>query len=234
MTTPIIGILAGMGPRSTAPFIDQVISECQTQYGARDDQDFAPLLAYSLPTPFFIDKPIDHGAMQATVTAGFKHLAASGAALIVTPCNSAHAYFDDLRASIGIPLLTMIDETLSCLPHNTARIALIGTRPTIEAGLYQAALKRRGIRVLYDNAMQQRVDALILTIKSAHSMHDAQTQWNQLQLDIMSKGADTFLIACTDLDAIHLETSATVVNATHCLAAAAVREWRALRPAHAR
>lgn len=33
-----------MGPRSTAPFIDLVITECQTQYGARDDIDFPRMM----------------------------------------------------------------------------------------------------------------------------------------------------------------------------------------------
>ena len=54
----VIGILAGMGPRSTAPFVDMVVDECQRQYGARYDIDFPPMQIYALPTPFYIDRPI--------------------------------------------------------------------------------------------------------------------------------------------------------------------------------
>jgi aspartate/glutamate racemase len=32
---PTIGILAGMGPRSTGPFLDLVVTACQKMYGAR-------------------------------------------------------------------------------------------------------------------------------------------------------------------------------------------------------
>jgi aspartate racemase len=32
-----IGILAGMGPRSTTPFLELVIDQCQIQYGAHYD-----------------------------------------------------------------------------------------------------------------------------------------------------------------------------------------------------
>ena len=64
-----------MGPRSTAPFVDMVVDECQRQYGARDDLDFPPMLIYSLPTPFYIDRPIDHVAMQAVIGAGLRKLA---------------------------------------------------------------------------------------------------------------------------------------------------------------
>ncbi len=37
---PLIGILAGMGPRSTAPFVDLLVSECPRQYGAHEDVDY--------------------------------------------------------------------------------------------------------------------------------------------------------------------------------------------------
>ena len=37
---PLIGILAGMGPKSTGPFVDQVFFQYQTITGAKDDVDF--------------------------------------------------------------------------------------------------------------------------------------------------------------------------------------------------
>jgi aspartate racemase len=44
----IIGIPAGMGPKSTGPFIDQVISSFQSSTGAKNDIDFPPIIIYSL------------------------------------------------------------------------------------------------------------------------------------------------------------------------------------------
>src|SRR5512138_1771283 len=105
MQPNLIGILAGMGPRSTAPFVDLVVDECQRQYGARDDIDFPPMLIYSLPTPFYVDRPIDHAAVEAAIVAGLRKLEASGAAFIAMPCNSAHIYFERLAAAIDVPLL---------------------------------------------------------------------------------------------------------------------------------
>jgi len=31
----MIGILAGMGPKSTGPFVDKVVEQCQKIYGAK-------------------------------------------------------------------------------------------------------------------------------------------------------------------------------------------------------
>lgn len=54
-----IGVLAGMGPRSTAPFIDMIISSCQKLYGAKYDIDFPLIHILSLPTPFYPGCEID-------------------------------------------------------------------------------------------------------------------------------------------------------------------------------
>ena len=53
----MIGILTGMGPKSTGPFIDQVVSAFQSLTGAKNDIDFPPMMIYSLPTPFYVDRP---------------------------------------------------------------------------------------------------------------------------------------------------------------------------------
>jgi len=81
----MIGVLAGMGPRSTAPFVDLLIDECQNQYGAKFDIDFPHMLIYSLPTPFYVDREIDHGEMKTAVTDGMKKLEKAGADFISIP-----------------------------------------------------------------------------------------------------------------------------------------------------
>lgn len=57
MAEPTVGILAGMGPRSTAPFIDLVVTEYQVQYGARVDIDFPKMMICSQPAPFYEGRP---------------------------------------------------------------------------------------------------------------------------------------------------------------------------------
>lgn len=60
----MIGILAGMGPKSTSPFIDKVIDYCQKLYGASNDIDYPHMMIYSCPTAFYADRPIDHDEMK--------------------------------------------------------------------------------------------------------------------------------------------------------------------------
>jgi aspartate racemase len=226
----IIGILAGMGPRSTAPFVDMLVDECQRQYSARDDIDFPPMLIYALPTPFYVDRPIDHAAMQAAIAAGLHKLEDTGVAFAAMPCNSAHIYFEALAGGMRVPLLNMIDAALAALPAESNTVALLATRPTIEARIYQDALERAGKRLLVGEGWQARVDALIQTIKSSADRGVARELWNTLVADLHAAGADTLLLACTDLNAVSgaLDAPLELVDATRCLAEATIRAWRDL------
>jgi len=101
-----------MGPRSTAPFINLIITQCQIQYGAKLDEEFPQMMIYSLPTPFYVDRPIDHDEMKLVVKTRLKRLDLTGVNLIALPCNTVHAYFDDLKSSIKVKLLNIIEETM--------------------------------------------------------------------------------------------------------------------------
>ena len=113
-----------MGPHSTAPFIDLIITQCQIQYGAKLDEEFPHMMIYSLPTPFYIDKPIDHDEMKLAVKTGLRRLESTGVSFIVIPCNTVHTYFIDLRSSIKVKLLNIIEESIREL-RGGKRIALV-------------------------------------------------------------------------------------------------------------
>lgn len=74
----MIGILAGMGPKSTGPFVDTVVAKYQTIYGATHDMDFPHMMIYSCPTPFYMDRPIDHAAMKKAIIEGAQKLESTG------------------------------------------------------------------------------------------------------------------------------------------------------------
>ena len=230
----LIGILAGMGPRSTAPFVDLVVDECQRQYGARDDDEFPPMMIYALPAPFYLDRPIDHGALRAAIQAGLRKLASTGVAFVAMPCNTAHIFYDDLAAAIDVPLLNMLDEALRAMPASAVRVALLATRPTVEAGIYQAAAARAGVELAHTSRWQAQVDGLLSAIKSSPDRQEAEGKWRHLLDDLAASEIDTILLACTDLNAVsRAHAGLAVLDATQCLAAATVREWRARQTATA-
>jgi aspartate racemase len=226
-----VGILAGMGPRSTAPFIDQVVTEFQRQCGARFDADFPPMVTLSWPTPFAIERPVDHAALRESIAAGLHRLEQCGVDFIVMPSNTAHIYYDVLQQNVSVPMINMIEETIRALPDTAQRIALLTTRATADSTLYQEGIyrKRSNVRVLDTEIWQTDVDELIKSIKTARRRNIPQARWRALMECVRAENADAVIVACTDISAlIHtgVADDIPIIDAAQCLAAATVRWWR--------
>lgn len=227
MKETTVGILAGMGPRSTAPFVDMLVTECQLVYGAKYDEEFPPLMVYSLPVPFRADAPADATALREIVCRGLRRLESTGVAFVAMPCNTAHVFYDELTRCVGVPLLNMIEETLRAVPGSSRRVALLATRMTAEAGLYRRGVERAGLDLVSPGDWQTRVDTLIATVKTSPDRAAAQAMWDGLARDAAAAGADTVLLGCTDLNAVdaRVPEGVTLLDATRCLARAAVRRY---------
>lgn len=226
MQPPLIGILAGMGPRSTAPFIDLVVTQCQQQYGAKDDIDFPKMMICSQPAPFYEDRPIDHAALQGTIIDGLQHLERTGADFLAVACNTAHIYYPQLAAAVSIPLLNMVDLTIASIPDSARKLALIAARPTTESGIYQAAIRNRGFEWV-DIGWQPQIDNLLGIIRTSTDPALFASLWDEIIGRIQMTGADTIIVACLDLSGIlvHASTELQIIDASQCLAHAIVQQW---------
>ncbi|PGB56010.1 aspartate/glutamate racemase family protein [Bacillus anthracis] len=216
----MIGILAGMGPKSTGPFVDTVVAECQTIYGAKHDMDFPHMMIYSCPTPFYMDRPIDHEAMKKAIIEGAQKLESTGASFIAMPCNTAHLYFDELQQSLSIPILNIVDETLKAIPETAKRVALLATEATVQAGIYQDGIAKRNIEYTHYEQWQESINQIITYIKSGE-VEEARELWSSLVLQLKDE-VDTAIIACTDLNVV---ASEDFVDSAQCLAKAVVRMY---------
>lgn len=224
----MLGILAGMGPKSTAPFVRQVIHECQVQYGACEDLDFPHMLIYSLPTPVSLSRPLEVEPFCTTVEGGLKKLQENDVELIAMPCNTAHLFYDRLAAGLKVPLINMVDCAVKATPESAQKVALLATRFTTDARIYQDALDERGLGIVAGESWQSRVDGLLNSIRSSSRLDEAAGLWRALANDLYDSGADTALIACTDLNPV-LDAEPgpmQVIDATQLLAAELIRRWK--------
>jgi aspartate racemase len=227
MKHPCIGILAGMGPRSTAPFIDRVVDECVLQYGAKYDTDFPAMLVYSLPTPFYPDRPVDREALSGAILAGLGELAGFGVDFIAMPCNIAHVYYDELKSSINVPLLNIIDETVSRIPVQSRGVALFAARGTAESGIYQRGIAASGKTLVCKPEWQDSIDALILAVKERGASEENKKAMAELLADAKQSGADCAVIGCTDLTPLISRSNEDieVLDSAKCLAKAAIQRY---------
>lgn len=230
MPLPTIGILAGMGPRSTAPFIDLVVNECQTQYGARHDIDFPKMLICSQPAPFYDDRPVNHAALEDAIRDGLQHLEGAGADFLAIACNTAHIYYPRLAESVGVKLLNIIELTLEAIPLSTQKLALIAARPTVESEIFQKAIHRSGYKLI-DLEWQNDVDRLLAASRMSTDPQLFAQLWAGLTTRASHAGVDTLVVACLDLSGVvrHANTALHIVDGAQCLAQGIVAEWLARR-----
>lgn len=230
MPAPTIGILAGMGPRSTGPFLDLVITACQEMYGARHDVDFPKMLICSQPAPFYEDRPIDHAALEAATLDGLKSLEAAGVDFLAIACNTVHIYYARLAAAVSVPLLNIVDLAVRAVPASSRSVALIAARPTVEAGIFQKALRAAGHQVV-DLEWQGSVDAMLSAVRETTDPEVFRRLWASLLEKARGAGVDTALVACLDLSGVvrFAEGPPEIVDAADCLARAVVEEWLARR-----
>lgn len=221
-----IGILAGMGPYSTAPFVQMVVEECVRQYAPAHEEEFPHMLIYSLPAPFRFDDSVDHDALQAVICAGLHRLEAANVDFIAMPCNTAHMYYDALAACIDIPLLNMIDIAVEKALPLSGKVTIIGTNFTLNAQLYQSRLAETGAILVQQ--WQPEADRLIESIHAADPA--SGLLWQAFSAQLTTAEVETAFIACTDLNVVSdsIDTPFVRVDATLALAEATVKHWLAL------
>ncbi|ASK79138.1 amino-acid racemase [Paraphotobacterium marinum] len=229
MKDKVIGILAGMGPMSTAPFVDILMKEWQLKFNAQNDMDYPHVLIYSLPTPFYINKPIDHKLMQAAIEKGLTQLESYGVDFIAMPCNTAHQYYDALQESLDIKLLHIVEATCQRIPDSIQSIALLATESTMESGIYQNFLKERDRTILCDSKLQTISNQLINSVKRNECPQVVEEHIKNLKAWIQKHNVEAVIIGCTDISQVVTEAlsdNILVIDSSKCLAQSIIDEYR--------
>ncbi|GGE66150.1 aspartate/glutamate racemase family protein [Priestia taiwanensis] len=219
----MIGILAGMGPMSTGPFIDKVMMQCQQLYGAMEDMDFPEVMIYSCPTPYYTNKPINHNDMEKAIIAGAKRLEKTGVDFIAMPCNTGHLYIHNIKQQLTIPILHIVEETMKAIPKEAKKVAVLATQTTVDSCLYDEYLQE--VEHIQKNEWQVAINELLAMIK-AGKIVEATRVWNSLYKELKAT-VDVCIVACTDLNVV-IDVEAEkdfFVDSSTCLAQATVREY---------
>lgn len=209
MNQPILGILGGMGPEATIDLFRRIVVTTP----ATKDQDHIHIIVENNPKIPDRTAAILAGGESPLplLIDGARRLEQAGAGCIIIPCNTAHYWLEDLRDAVSIPILDMIGETVARitedLPGLTA-VGLLATTGTINAKLYQAALRKHGIETLVpDEAGETAVMEAIYIIKAGKYAGDNRVIAAASQL--RARGAEAIIAGCTELSLVIDSASAT-------------------------
>ena len=229
MSKTVIGILAGMGPRSTSPFLDAVLDNCARIYGARWDGDFPDIALYSLPTPYHPNRELERGPMVAALTRGAKALVRAGADFMAMPCNTAHMFYDDVVGAARIPILHIVACTLPHLIYDKdSKIAVLATQATRNSGMYHDAIAQKGGALIEPPGLQGKIENLLNTFDVRGADNVSVDLWYAIRDIVVHAGAKQVVLGCTDLAfcSDHIgDTGLVVHDSSAVLATETVKEF---------
>jgi aspartate racemase len=222
-----IGILAGMGPRSTAPFLELVYDECQMQYGAKNDIDFPEIVVFSWPTPFYIDKKFNDDELYYSIKTGLIELEKNQVDITAIPCNIAHVYYEKLVKDSKSRLLNIVDITTDKIPDDSNKITILATQTTMEMNLYQNRILKKGKKYYFDEDWQSKVNNIIGDIKNKKDYSVIEKKYVELEREIKNSGVDTVIFACTDLSVIGVkkQRELRIIDSSKELAKRLIQEY---------
>lgn len=197
-----VGIIGGLGPETTSEFYLEVSFSCQE----KDRTNRPPILIYSVPISYAIEEDaIARGKGEERLipllTDAAKRLEKAGADFLVMSCSSLHEFINDIRKSVKIPVLSIVEETTKFLKEKgIAKVGIVSTSITLDKKLYESSFIANSIeQVRPDDFQQAKIGKIIHNLVSnRHSNRDREELISIID-DFETKGIDHVILACTDL-----------------------------------
>lgn len=196
-----IGIFGGTSPESTVTYYQRITREYTRRYG---NHGYPEILIFSVTFQQYIDWMTagDWKALAAGTIDGLRTLSAGGAELGLIATNTFHKVFDEVAASVPIPLISILDVVTERLNElGCRRPALLGTGFTMSGSFYPQRLSRDGIKPISPTLAEQdainqvifhELNCGLLTSASKEALVGISNR-------LVAEGADAVILGCTEL-----------------------------------
>jgi len=197
-----VGIIGGLGPETTSEFYLELIFSCKQL----NKVSYPNIIINSVPLTFKIERDaIADGVGEERCLPYLidtaKNLEKAGVDFLVLPCNSLHIFIKDIRQSVKIPVLSILEETCKFLKEkNINKVGIIATPITIKNKLYERLLRNKGIiTVIPDTLQQAKIGKLIMNLVSNRYDNKDRDLLLKVIEDFGDKKVKNIILACTDL-----------------------------------
>ena len=223
-----LGILGGVGPETTSKVYHSVIDSIRKNGG----KYYPSITIYNLPWPFSLeDEMIIHGRnsekMIPYLINGAKILEKAGVSFGILPCNTLHKHINEIRTSVKIPFLSILEETkLKLKSLNINKVGILASQTTINSNLYGKILQENGVSLVYPSKEEQdKINKVIVELVRGKSKKLHSKKLTAVCKSLSRSGAKSIVLACTDLQLIaNIKSSVPIIDTTEVLIQASVRE----------
>lgn len=221
-----IGLIGGMSWVSTGMYYDFI-----NRYVQRRSEPFVspPIVMESLNFAelYGLEADKDWARAGETLAQSAKRLEHAGATAILICANSMHKVYDEVAASVSVPVLHIADCVGEAMKAaGTTSAALIGTRNVMTESFYRQRLIAHGVDLAApDMKNVDAVDRIIYEeLMIGKKVRDSERELRTIITKKQQEGLEAIVLACTELDMI-VDVDANVLpifdsTRIHCKAAA--------------
>ncbi len=197
----IIGLIGGTTWLSTAEYYKTINQMINSRVGGVHS---AKILLYSMDFEEF-KPPADaegwkkSGEMLAGIA---RRLEVAGADCLLLCANTPHMVADDVQAKIGIPILHIAEMTAKEInKRRVQKVALLGTKFTMERAFFKDRLTRHGIETLIPDDSDREFIHSSIYEEFGKGIFTTETKNRYLQIikNLEGKGATGVIFGCTEI-----------------------------------
>lgn len=197
-----IGLLGGMSWESSALYYEVLNQEVRARLGgyhsarvAMASVDFAEVEA--------LQASGEWDAAGALLAAEASALEAAGAECVVLCTNTMHKVADAIEAAVEIPLLHIVDVTADAISAaGLTRVALLGTRFTMEQAFVRDRLAAHGIEALVPDGADLELVHGVIYDELVHGVvrEESRAAYVDVVGRLEAAGAEGVILGCTEIE----------------------------------
>ena len=197
-----VGLLGGMSWESTALYYRLVNEEVRDRLGGFHSArlviasiDFAEIEAMQASG--------DWAAAGTLLADEARALEAAGTECLVLCTNTMHAVADVIEAAVDIPLLHLADVTADAVRRaGIERVALLGTRFTMEQPFYVDRLRAHGLEVLVPEEVDRTLvhDVIYDELVQGVVRDGSRAAYVDVVRRLVERGARGVVLGCTEIE----------------------------------
>jgi aspartate racemase len=150
-----LGIIGGLGPESTLDYYQRIIALYRERTRDGHYPEFV-IVSVDLRKGLDFMDANDLSGMGDFLLEAISKLARAGADFGIISANTPHIVFDEVAPKSPIPLISIVEATCAVAKaQNLERLALFGTRYTMQADFYPKVFAREGMELLVPDPHDQ-------------------------------------------------------------------------------
>lgn len=184
-----VGIIGGMGPEATNHLVLKIIKGFEESGQKNRPSILVDFVPVGIETESNLILKNESGNFVELLTNSAKRLEKGGADFIVIACNSVHLFAGEVKKSVSIPIISVIDEVLKL---NLDKAGIIATEFTIKNKIFGDKFIKPTCQKSINNIINALVKGNIVNDDDIKNIENTLDNWVQ-------SGTKNCILGCSEM-----------------------------------